>query len=185
MNYQKIKLNSSAQPPFIMNLNIRLSMCGVVQERSFRIWFEISYFFSNLELCPIMSLFRGHTWRNILYWGQWKLIFQSWNESQKKKVFVRRAHVEEASTSSLLILYRGHWKLIFQSWIESQQNWRCPKFTFSSFTPDPDLHKSISARRFQKTQIYTTQLCTSPKFTQFFFFKFCSNYKWIPLSIPG
>ena len=30
--------------------------------------------------------------------------------------------------------------------------------------------------RFQKKQIYTTQLYTSPKFTQNFFFKFCSNY---------
>ncbi len=51
-----------------------------------------------------------------------------------------------------------------------------PKFTFSTFTPDPnlhkprftrdpylqspDLHKSIFAHRFQETQVYTTQIYT-------------------------
>ena len=76
---------------------------------------------------------------------------------------------------------------------------RCPKFTFSTFTPDPnlhksqiysepkftqpDLHKSIFAHRFQETQVYTIQIYTKPKFTQNLSLKFCSNYiKWIPLS---
>ena len=66
--------------------------------------------------------------------------------------------------------------------------WHCPKFTFSIFTPDPNLHKSqiytgpiFTQPRFtqthvrtyilrnpnlHKTQIYTTQIYTKPKFTQ-------------------
>ena len=109
------------QSRLVMDSNIRLSMCGVVQERSFRIWFEISYFFSNLELCPIMSLFRGHTWRNILYRGHWKLIFQSWNESQKKKVFVRKTHVEEATTSINFVSRSSEINFPILKWITKKE----------------------------------------------------------------
>ena len=41
-----------------------------------------------------------------------------------------------------------------------------PRFTRDPYLHSPDLHKSISVHRFQKTQIYTTQIYTKPEFTQ-------------------
>ena len=117
---KSIKLNSSAKPPyhefkyvyFNMWRSPRKIFPGLIQN---------SYFFSNLELYPIMSLFRGHTWRNILYRGHWKLIFQSWNESQKKKVFVRKTHVEEATASINFVSRSFEINFPIMNWIRIKQ----------------------------------------------------------------
>ena len=47
----------------------------------------------------------------------------------------------------------------------------CPKFTFSTFTPDPNLHKSqiYTGPKFTQTQIYTGPIFTQPRFTQIHF----------------
>ena len=46
-----------------------------------------------------------------------------------------------------------------------------PKFTFSTFTPDPNLHKSqiYTGPKFTQTQIYTGPIFTQPRFTQIHF----------------
>ena len=52
-----------------------------------------------------------------------------------------------------------------------QEKRRCPKFTFSTFTPDPNLHKSqiYTGPKFTQTQIYTGPIFTQPRFTQIHF----------------
>ena len=46
-----------------------------------------------------------------------------------------------------------------------------PKFTFYTFTPDPNLHKSqiYTGPKFTQTQIYTGPIFTQPRFTQIHF----------------
>ena len=139
----------------------------------------------------------------------------AYNESSASHFFLTQRH-QGWSLPGPQSLFRGPTLGESGAWWAVR---RCPKFTFSTFTPDPnlhksqiytgpkftqipdlhetriytnpdlhgtqiytnpylhspDLHKSISAPRLQKTQIYTTQIYTKPEFTQNFFFKFCSN----------
>ena len=49
--------------------------------------------------------------------------------------------------------------------------WRCPKFTFSKFAPDPNLHKSqiYMGPKFTQARIYTEPIFTQHRFTQIHF----------------
>ena len=52
----------------------------------------------------------------------------------------------------------------------------CPKFTFSTFTPDPNLHTPhiYTRPKFTQTQIYTRPIFTQSRFTQTHFWTYIS-----------
>ena len=77
----------------------------------------------------------------------------------------------QASLLPFATLNQNDQKKVLQSEDLLYEGRRCPKFTFSTFTPDPNLHKSKFTRdpKFTQTQIYTGPIFTQHRFTQIHF----------------
>ena len=80
----------------------------------------------------------------------------AYNESSASHFFLTQRH-QGWSLPGPQSLFRGPTLGESGAWWAVR---RCPKFTFSTFTPDPNLHKS---------QIYTGPKFTQPRFTQIHF----------------
>ena len=77
----------------------------------------------------------------------------------------------QASLLPLATLNQNDQKKVLQSEDLLFEGRRCPKFTFSTYTPDPNLHKSqiYTGPKFTQTQIYTGPIFTQQRFTQIHF----------------